>query len=992
MKTRFLLILPPHRTDFGMWNYERWWLHLFPPLGLLAIASYLKQHGHAVKIIDCRELIWSLKTDDYLPVIAAEVRAFKPDYIGLNMLTSLFPEAKNLAGHLKKNFPELTILAGGPHPSVEPELTLRQIEGLDAVCVGAGEEVCLDLAEGKAPADVHGLMVRDKLERYVFREPEANLDKYPFPDFSLIKVEHYSSFSAHTTYGWLSKSLSVLTARSCPFACQFCATKWLSPFRMNSAEYVINLVDYLATFDINTVFMADDTFGASRKRLEQVCEAFLRSGHFLPKGRLRWRCHMRADQVEPEILQLMKSAGCFQIGLGFESGSDRMLGLFDKRTSVEQNRQASALIKATGMDQSASFIIGAPGETEEDALATFEMMQSLGINSVGIGNFRPLPGSPLYDQLLREGVIDKNTVDWAELGDFSSPPTRSYARYPLEQLQKLLQKGLGMAYGKQWVGVHSDIAADCPPAILEGVGKAHGIRIVAPPQFGSPGEEPQEGPESAVCPEPAARPAHGQSLQLRPASFPKSAAQLWPPSIVQRFTPWPGSGSTVEAVDSVVSGVLITTPAAQWAYAAEVPVDVSQPGAAGYCASLVVQVLEGAVAIAALDTADGLVCQEVFEGDCACGATALEFPATKNVARLMVRNASPAGPSKVLVHGAGLYALESAPSSLPDPQRMLYPWGDGGPWCILAMRSVRAETECIRAAALLPGAPQPLLVACQTCEIAEMVCGPNVEAISIEDLVPRKIPVAVVPSSGAEHMAEAVLRRLCKGTGHACDLFDPCRVSETAVRSFPLRYRDVRLSLHPTVLVPTLFSNWSFINHLLGLMRGRPGLKVLDMFAGSGAIGLCLAREGKPDFVDFSDVNFWAVRSIREGKELNGITVGQVWLSEGWQGIPEGQRYDLIVGNPPHHAEMELSAPGKLPGADPAWGVHHEFFREAHKRLEPGGRIVFVESALSASLRDFYETLAVRHPQYVVDRITPLPNNRAYYFIEIVLAQGSGAR
>ena len=349
--------------------------------------------------------------------------------IGLNMTTALFESSKILAQALKTRYPHIPLIAGGPHPSVEPFYTLEKIEHLDGLCIGAGEDVCLEIAEGHNPADISGLLVRGAEDRYRPRTVEMNIDQYPFPDYHLTNHSYYTEYSAYTTFGWLTKSLSALTTRSCFYSCKFCASDWSKPFRQHSPEYVLELARFLSGFDINTIAFWDDSIGAVKNRLETICHLFLESDLFMPRGRLRWRAHLRANQVTPQLIKLMKEAGCFAIGVGLESSSDRILKSLNKKSTVEMNERAIRYIQEAGLDPGPSFMLGVPDETEDEMLKTIgaiKRFQQRGITTIGCGSFRPLPGSPFYTELTARGDLRRTDANWNNLGDFSALPDQSY--------------------------------------------------------------------------------------------------------------------------------------------------------------------------------------------------------------------------------------------------------------------------------------------------------------------------------------------------------------------------------------------------------------------------------------------------------------------------------------------------------------------------------------------------------------------------------------
>lgn len=389
-----------------------------PPLGLFYIASYLNSKGHQVKIVDSRDLILKYSVNNYELAIISSIREFKPDIIGVNTLTANFNEAVYVTKVIKSCAPDIPLIMGGVHPSVEPVLTLKQIPEIDAVCVGEGEEVILELAEGRQ--DIKGLMRRDCIEKYEKRQPELNIDKYPFPDFRLGNAEFYTRYTENTLNKWHYRGLGLITSRSCPYSCKFCASDWSKPYRTHSAGYVVKMTsDIISKYDIDAICFYDDSLGNDKKRLLDICDSFIKLRLFRPHSRIKWFSLLRANQVSREILQAMKEAGCFAISIGIESGSDRVLGIINKKTSVEINHMACQLVKKVGLHLITSFMVGIPGETKEDIEQTMRFIRQNRGSKTGIGIFRPLPGSQFYYELIKNPGL----VNWNELGNFTKLST-----------------------------------------------------------------------------------------------------------------------------------------------------------------------------------------------------------------------------------------------------------------------------------------------------------------------------------------------------------------------------------------------------------------------------------------------------------------------------------------------------------------------------------------------------------------------------------------
>ncbi len=468
MKSRAIFILPPNENDFSIVTAPPWYHCHVPSIGLVLLCSYLQAKGHDIKIIDCRELLAKYRTKEYIQFVLRIVEEFRPDVIGINMLSALFDEAKKISCALKHRFPDIQIIAGGPHPSVEPVLTLQQIPYIDAICVGPGEEVCLELLEGNNPSRIKGLMRRNHTDEFKPRPVVRDIDKYPFPDYSLVHDNHYTDFTTSTIISWGFRGLSAMTSRSCPYSCKFCASDWSKPFRYHSPEYTIEMAKYLATHDIDAITFFDDTLASIEDRLYKICEGFIGERIFYPYSKLRWFAGIRANQVKPALLKMMKRAGCFSVNLGIESGSDRMLQVINKKTTVEMNKQACAYVKEAGLCLVPTFMVGIPGETEEEMEQTLEFMRNVDCNMKGVGAFRPLPGSPFYYEFIDKKILIKQEIDWSNLGNFSIVPKYIFCNVPQERFEQIYNEALQLAYGQQkWIAIHEDVLRKFPDTIRE---------------------------------------------------------------------------------------------------------------------------------------------------------------------------------------------------------------------------------------------------------------------------------------------------------------------------------------------------------------------------------------------------------------------------------------------------------------------------------------------------------------------------------------------
>jgi radical SAM superfamily enzyme YgiQ (UPF0313 family) len=175
--------------------------------------------------------------------------------------------------------------------------------------------------------------------------------------------------------------------------------------RRRSPENVVEELEHLRhEFGIDSIWFVDDTFTVDQKWVMQFCDLLIKKG----LHNLVWGCQARADTLEPYTLQLMKQAGCVQVDIGVESGSDRVLKILKKGITVEQIEKAFKICKEAGVQTFASFILGTPGETSEDIKKTEALIDKITPDYSEFFYATPYPGTDLYVLAQKHGVFDKD--------------------------------------------------------------------------------------------------------------------------------------------------------------------------------------------------------------------------------------------------------------------------------------------------------------------------------------------------------------------------------------------------------------------------------------------------------------------------------------------------------------------------------------------------------------------------------------------------------
>lgn len=363
-----------------------------PPLNVTYLAAVLEKAEFDIKVLDCPPLEIDYKR------LREEIVAYHPSLVGITSLTQTFPSAIKAAQTVKQACPEALVVLGGPHATFTDTETLSSFPCVDVIVRGEGEHTFLELAEhmrkyGKINK-VAGITFRKNGK--ILRTPNMpfieNLDELPFPAYHLLPLEKYGSLGR--------KFFLLLSSRGCPFQCSFCTMRLMDgeKLRARSPKNVVDEIEYIKEYGADAFSFCDETFTLDKQRAYKVCEEIKRRKLNIP-----WDCQTRVDQVSKEILTKMKEAGCQLVGFGAESGSQKILDIMQKGTTVEENEKAIKLAKEVGLPVAASFMLGYPGETYETIKQTFEFIHKTKPDIVYLCLATPFPGTDFYNLLKEKG-------------------------------------------------------------------------------------------------------------------------------------------------------------------------------------------------------------------------------------------------------------------------------------------------------------------------------------------------------------------------------------------------------------------------------------------------------------------------------------------------------------------------------------------------------------------------------------------------------------
>lgn len=389
---KLLLINPFFKEDCERFAYQV----SVPPLSLAFIGTYIKNKSTCeVEIID--PIPQKLDRDQVLKKVE------EADFVGLTCYTYNRHLCFSFAKKAKENNPECTLIIGGAHVTDLDEKILHYYPFVDIVCRGEGEETMLDIVKGKPLSDIAGITWQNNgtITRNPDRPLIANIDDL-YCDFTLVPDfdRYLPDFEVPESMRSV-KTAHLVTSRGCPFNCSFCGSKrWERVYRAMSPKKIVELIKHLVDeYGIEYVKFHDDLFTSNRQTILEFCKLLKEA-----KLEIKFRVLSRVDTVSEEVFKALKDVGCVAVGMGIESGSDRVLQKLNKRANSEKVMKAVKILDELDYWKVGFFMISMPGENKEDyvkSLKLSEQFEQCYYNPLVI-----FPGTPLYAELKQNGEID----------------------------------------------------------------------------------------------------------------------------------------------------------------------------------------------------------------------------------------------------------------------------------------------------------------------------------------------------------------------------------------------------------------------------------------------------------------------------------------------------------------------------------------------------------------------------------------------------------
>ncbi len=369
-----VLISPPEKP-FLMEAGDR------PYMSLLYLAGALRQAGH-------RPIISDLNHDSYMQLNDKMKMA---DFAGMTTFTPYYEWTVNFAKHLKQNFPNVKLIAGGPHATVAPNSLIKYF---DHIIAGEGEQPIVAIASG----------LEKQLVNFAY---DQKLDDLPIP----LEELDFGKYGMNQE-GY--KTITLLSSRSCNYNCTFCTKDILGKKqRFHSPERVIREIKIAQEMGFNSIYFLDDNFTSNLKRAVKLTDE-------IGKLDISYRVMSRTDKLTEDMAQRLKDSGARSVSFGLEHFDDNVLEMLNKRETVETHLKAIRNAHKVGLKVRGSFIVNPPGATRETVLKTLEMAKQENLEFADWYALTAYPGTELWINPQKYGCKVNRTYGFNQMGEVSN--------------------------------------------------------------------------------------------------------------------------------------------------------------------------------------------------------------------------------------------------------------------------------------------------------------------------------------------------------------------------------------------------------------------------------------------------------------------------------------------------------------------------------------------------------------------------------------------
>ncbi|MFD2173671.1 MULTISPECIES: magnesium-protoporphyrin IX monomethyl ester anaerobic oxidative cyclase [Rhodobacter] len=369
----------------------------WPPAWVAYLAGHLKEAGFDdVHFIDAMTL--NVPHDE----LKKRIAALQPDIVGVTSITPSIYEAEETLKIAKEAAPHTVGLLGGVHATFMFRQVLSEAPWIDAIVRGEGEEIMVEVAkcvaEGRWPEDrksIKGLAFHegDEIVATQAAPTVKDIDSLK-PDWSMIEWKHY-------IYIPLGVKVAIPNmARGCPFTCSFCSQwKFWRDYRVRSPKAVVDEIeDLVENHGVGFFILADEEPTINKKKFVEFCQEMIDRGL---NHKIKWGINTRVTDIyrDRDLLKFYREAGLVHISLGTEAAAQLKLDMFNKETTVAENKEAIRLLREADIFTEAQFIVGLDNETKETLEETYQMAWDWQPDLANWSMYTPWPFTPLFQEL-----------------------------------------------------------------------------------------------------------------------------------------------------------------------------------------------------------------------------------------------------------------------------------------------------------------------------------------------------------------------------------------------------------------------------------------------------------------------------------------------------------------------------------------------------------------------------------------------------------------
>lgn len=380
---------------------------IYPPIGLLYIATMVKSPSNSVKVVDMNA---TRKGDEFvLNLIKDEL----PDIVGISANIVTTKSAIDLAKKIKKETDVKKLICGGPMPTALPELFLNN--NFDIVVRNEGEFTLKNIIDGKPLEKMNGVSFR--IDGNIYHNPPSDLvdiNSITLPDYKLL-------YPGLTQYRSRSRGFPVapiLTSRGCPYRCTYCNKNIFGrKYRTRNPQDVIEEIESLVRdFGVKQIDILDDNFALDLKRAEEILDLIIEKNLKIYINLQNGLC---VDNLNEKFIKKMKKAGVYKVGIGIESGNSKILARIEKQINLEAIKKIIKIFRHEGIIVYGFFMLGLPGDTPETMMDTINFAIESNPHIADFSITIPFPGTELFEFVKKNGRFLIDPLMGYEDGFFS---------------------------------------------------------------------------------------------------------------------------------------------------------------------------------------------------------------------------------------------------------------------------------------------------------------------------------------------------------------------------------------------------------------------------------------------------------------------------------------------------------------------------------------------------------------------------------------------